>query len=114
MTLTTYAKWSDHEDRWILWDVDTDNLSAPSNHTMLTGPQYQRRTGLSKEDEYNNRFGVPPGGLEDFVEQNGPVDRNFLTNPALYYPGESSDVAAGKYYGRPVPASAIQHPPLPA
>ena len=110
MTVTNYSKWSDHSDRWVTWTVDTENISAPSEETLLTGPQFQNVYGLSQEDEYLARFGVAPGTRDQFEE----INADFQSNPALLWPGETSDVAGGKFYGRPVPASAINPAPLPA
>jgi hypothetical protein len=110
MTIVNYCKYSDHSDRWILWDVDSENLAAPANETLLTGPQFQERYGLSQEEEYNARFGCAPGTRDKFEK----LDTDFRTNPALFYPGESSDVASGRFYSRPVPATANQNPPRPA
>ena len=117
---TTYAKWSDNADRWIIWDSETGESS------QYTSGWFARTQGISATREYYSRFGVDPsltdeelvaryetptfslntktGAIEPSYEDVLDVDPE--TNPALYWNGEAQDVAADRFYGRPLPESA--------
>lgn len=101
MAITTYGKWSTRMDRWCFWKVDTDDLAADSNVFYLTSDQYQQNFSVSKDEEYFRRY-----GSRDLGQSRESLDTNTLTNPALLWNGETSDVAGGKLYSRPVPPSA--------
>ena len=118
--MATYSKYSTSIDRWICWDSDT------GESFMMTPEDKRQHFGLTKKQEYFRRFGVWSGESdEELVElyetptftlnrETGKVEKSYThtldkkteTNPALYWPGENTDAAAGRFYGRPVPASA--------
>ena len=122
--MTLYSKWSDHADRWIIWESETGEV------THKTPVTYQADYGLSSKQEYYSRYGAgtyrtdeqliadyetpehllnhDTGLVEPFYRM--VIDTNIETNPSLYYNGEAQDEAAGRYYGRPLPASAGSQP----
>ena len=122
--MTLYSKWSDHADRWIIWDSETGEV------TQKTPVAYRADYGLSKTREYYSRYGAANGRTDEqlIADYETPeyllnhdtgaiepyyrmvVDTNVETNPALYYNGEAQDVIAGRYYGRPLPTSAGSQP----
>ena len=97
-----HAKYSPHADRWVIWDINTNN---PPNPKYYTPTQWQSDHGISAEEEYANRWGSvadmtnPITGRQFAYE----YDTNIETNPAILVPGEIDDDEYYRFYGRPLP-----------
>ena len=84
------------------------------DHNFTPKQEYYARFGedaLLSDEELHRLFETPTyrlnsatGAIEPSFEKK--IDASTLTNPALYWPGEAEDSAAGRYYGRPAPESA--------
>ena len=96
------AKWSDHMDRWVSWDVNTNNAPNPKYYT---GTQWQAKRGISPEQEYAERYGsiYPLTNALNGRSYNYEYDTNIETNAALLVPGEIDDDEYYRQYGRPLP-----------
>ena len=117
MTSSTYAKYSDHTDRWVVWDKET------GHETLYTRNSFADTFGLTRKQEQYARFGESASRTDEQLvelyetptwslntatgkieaEYQKVVNSDYLTNPALYIPGESGDVEHNRFYGRPLP-----------
>ena len=115
---TITSKWSNHADRWVSWDTETGEVVQ-----NLRPTEFARRYGLTSKQEYYTRYGAEPGLTdEQLVERfetaayslntsNGKIEASYVdtidtdwrSNPSLLIPGETSDAANGRVYGRPLP-----------
>lgn len=116
---TITSKYSNHADRWISWDAETGEVVQ-----NLRPTEFARRYGLTSKQEFYTRYGVEPGLTDEELvaryetptyrlnRSNGKIEASFVdtidtdwrTNPSLLVPGETSDAANDRVYGRPLPA----------
>ena len=116
--VSTYAKWDEESNRWVVWSTSGGSLK------MISPTLWASKNGWTTEQEYFYRYGAiaelavdqDRDGLADASEalaasgQTGSqpklaitVDKNILTNSALFVHGENVDASEDFYYGRPLP-----------
>ena len=124
--MTTFAKWSDHQDALVIWDTETGEIIQ-----TLSESQWMLSTGI-KSDELKwakagyllldgsptNAQNLDKAALERLYgpkyrlnDDTGSVEKYYinepdfdaLTNPAYFVPGEQLDVENGRLYDRPLP-----------
>ena len=99
-----HSKWSQHADRWYVWDRNTNN--SPSVKTY-TATQWQSDHQITAQEEYAMRYGLTPQSWTSNTSSTYyalyKLDTNIETNYAILVPGEIDDNEYNRGYGRPLP-----------